>query len=196
VAHYDRNLNQTSALGVQRVAWQLTLFMGFVTLVLGIIVAAHPSTSLNVIAVLVGIIFLASGVFELIRALDTSTGHRGWTAVVGLAFVVIGVVLIRHLHVTRVLIALLIGLIWIVQGVAELMIGVTETDRRGRGWSIVFGTISLIAGIVVVAWPSPSIVTLAVLLGIWFIVLGILQILGALTMRHIAKQVEQGNHAA
>ncbi len=184
----DPRLNESMIPQVQRVAWQLTLFMGLVTLVLGIIVAVHPSTSLNVIAVLVGILFLASGAFQLIRALDSTTTHRAWSAVIGLAFIVIGVVLIRHLHMTRVLIALLIGLIWIVQGVAELMVGLTQTDRRGRGWTIVFGTVSLIAGIVVVALPSTSIVTLAVLLGIWFIILGLLQILGSLMMRHLAKQ--------
>lgn len=169
------------------VAWQVTAFAGVVTLVLGIIVALHPENSLDVIAVLVGIMFLASGVFQLIRALDASTGNRAWSTVVGLAFVVIGVVLIRHLDVTRLLIALLIGLIWIVQGVAELMAGFTQTDRRGRGWSIVFGSVSLVAGIVVVSLPATSIVTLAVLLGVWFIILGSLQILGALTMRHLAQ---------
>ncbi len=188
MAQQDPRLNESMIPQVQRVAWQLTLFMGLVTLVLGIIVAAHPSTSLNVIGVLVGILFLASGAFQLIRALDSTTTHRAWSAVIGLAFIVIGVVLIRHLHLTRVLIALLIGLIWIVQGVAELMVGVTQTDRRGRGWTIVFGTVSLIAGIVVVALPSTSIVTLAVILGIWFIILGLLQILGSLMMRHLAKQ--------
>ncbi len=188
MAQQDPRLNESTVPQVQRVAWQLTLFMGLVTLVLGIIVAVHPSTSLNVIGVLVGILFLASGAFQLIRSLDSATSHRAWSAVIGLAFIVIGVVLIRHLHLTRVLIALLIGLIWIVQGVAELMVGFTQTDRRGRGWTIVFGTVSLIAGIVVVALPSTSIVTLAVILGIWFIILGLLQILGSLMMRHVAKQ--------
>lgn len=187
MAEQHQRPDDSLAPGLRGMAWQLTAFMGVVTFVLGIIVAFHPDTSLDFIAVLVGIMFLASGVFQLIRALDASTGHRAWSAVVGLGFIVIGVVLIRHLHVTRVLIALLIGLIWIVQGVAELMVGFTQSDRRGRGWSIVFGTVSLVAGIVVVSIPATSIVTLAVLLGVWFIILGLLQILGALTMRHLAR---------
>lgn len=173
---------------LHRVSWQVTLFMGLVSFVLGIIVAFHPSTSLNVIAVLVGILFLASGVFQLIRALDSTASHRAWAAVVGLAFIVIGVVLIRHLHVTRVLIALLIGVIWILQGVVELMVGLTHTDRRGAGWAVVFGIVSLIAGIVLVAWPSSSVVALTIILGVWFAILGVLQVLGALVMRHISKR--------
>lgn len=163
-------------------SWQATLFVGLVTLALGIVVTLHPSTSINVIAVLLGVLLLLSGVFHLIRALDRTTAGRAWTAVVGLAFVVLGVVLIRHLHVTRALIALLIGVVWIIQGVAELL-SAAEPGRPARGWAAVFGVISLAAGIVVIAVPTTSLDTLAVLLGIWFIVIGVLQIAGAFVLR-------------
>ena len=42
----------------------------------------------------------------------------------------------------------------------------------GTGWSIFFGVISLIAGIVVISAPIASITTLAILMGIWFMVMG------------------------
>lgn len=176
---------ETGPEAVMRFAWQITLFMGLVTLVLGIVVTLHPSSSLDVIAVLAGILLLISGAFQLIRALEPTTGHRVFSALVGLAFVVVGVLLIRHLDTTRVLIALLIGIMWIVQGIAELLVGLTQDTRQGRGWAVVFGLVSLIAGIVVVAWPVGSLVTLAVLIGIWFIIIGLLQVLGAFTMRHL-----------
>lgn len=165
-------------------SWQAGLFVGLVTLVLGIVVTLHPSTSINVIAVLLGVLLVVAGVFHLIRSLDREAAHRGWAAVVGLAFVVLGVVLIRHLHLTRALIALLIGLVWIVQGVAELLTA-SDPDRPGRGWSVAFGLISLAAGIVVIAVPTGSLNALAVLLGIWFIVIGLLQVIGAFYVRRI-----------
>ena len=152
-------------------SWQVGLLAGLITLALGIVVTLHPSTSINVIAVLLGVLLVVAGVFHLIRALDRDAAGRGWSAVVGLAFVVLGVVLIRHLHVTRALIALLIGVIWIVQGVAELLTA-SDPDRPGRGWSVVFGLISLAAGIVVIVVPTSSLNALAILLGIWFIVIG------------------------
>jgi uncharacterized membrane protein HdeD (DUF308 family) len=49
-------------------SWQISLFTGIVTLILGIIVAAHPTGSLNVIAVLLGIWFIVMGIFEIIGA--------------------------------------------------------------------------------------------------------------------------------
>lgn len=168
----------------EALSWQVGLFVGLVTLALGIVVTLHPSTSINVIAVLLGILLIVAGVFHLIRSLDRAASHRAWAAVVGLAFIVLGVVLIRHLHLTRALIALLIGLIWIVQGVAELLTA-SDPDRPGRGWSVAFGLISLAAGIVVIAVPTGSLNALAVLLGIWFIVMGVVEVFGAFYMRRL-----------
>lgn len=169
-----------------RMAWQVLLLVGVASLVLGVVIALHPSTSLDVIAVLVGVATLVSGAFQLIRALDTSAEHRAFWALTGLAFVVIGVLLIRHLDVTKTIIALYIGLVWIIQGVTELAVGISDSSRVSRGFAILFGIVSLAAGIVVVAWPSTSLVTLAVLVGVWFAVIGLLQVLGALTLRRLA----------
>ena len=44
--------------------------------------------------------------------------------------------------------------------------------------------VSLIAGIVVASAPASSLNVLAVLLGIWFIIMGIFEIIGALMLRH------------
>ena len=162
--------------------WQTTLFLGVVTVILGLIVSFHPSGSLNVIAVLVGILMIISGIFHLIRVFDGAEQHRVWLGIAGLLYVVIGVVLIRHLHLTVAFIGLLVGLTWIVQGLAALFGGVAGS-REGRGWWIFFGIVSLIAGIVVVADPISSVTVLAVLLGIWFIVMGLIEVSAAFIIR-------------
>ncbi|HVX23655.1 MAG TPA: DUF308 domain-containing protein [Acidimicrobiales bacterium] len=173
----------TASLDVRRMTWQVSLFAGLVTLVIGIVITLHPGGSLNVVAVLAGILLLVAGLFHLIHALDHEAPSRAWSAVIGLAFVVLGIVLLRHLHLTLALIALLIGIVWIIQGVASLL-AATDASRPGRAWSAVFGVVSLAAGIVVVAVPEGSLTTLAVLLGIWFIVIGVLQVAGAFYIRH------------
>src|SRR5271170_2350892 len=99
-------------------AWQATLFLGIVTVILGLIVSFRPSGSLNVIAVLIGILMIISGIFHLIRVFDRYEQHRVWLGIAGLLYVVIGVVLIRHLHLTVALIGLIVGITWIVQGLS------------------------------------------------------------------------------
>ena len=164
-------------------AWQATLAVGVLTLILGIVVSFKPSGSLNVIAVLVGIVAIISGIFLLVRVFDREERHRIWLGVAGLLYVVVGVVLIRHLSLTVALFGLLVGITWIVQGIAAL-IGAFTGSREGAVWWGVFGAISLIGGIVVVAAPTTSITVLTVLVGIWFIIMGIFEIVAAFIVRH------------
>jgi uncharacterized membrane protein HdeD (DUF308 family) len=165
-------------------SWQSTLFLGVVTLVLGLIVSFNPTTSLNVIAVLLGVLMIASGIFHLIRAFASSESRRVWAGIAGLLLIVIGVVLIRHLNLTVAAIGLLIGATWIVQGIAALAAALSGGSREGRGWWILFGAVSLIAGIVVAATPVSSVRAIAILVGIWFVIQGLCEIIAAFMLRH------------
>ena len=102
-------------------------------MILGVIVSFHPTASLNVVAVLLGVLAILSGLFHLVRVFDADELHRVWDGIAGLLFIVIGVVLIRHLHLTRALIGLFIGITWIVQGVAALIAGLSVPGREGSG---------------------------------------------------------------
>ena len=168
-------------------SWQSTLVVGVLTLILGIIVSFHPTGSLNVIAVLFGVLMILSGIFHLIRVFDPEELNRVWAGISGLLFIVIGVILIRHLHLTRALIGLFIGITWIVQGLAALIGGAAADARGARGWWITFGLVSIIAGIVVVATPTSSLNVLAVLLGIWFIIMGLFEIAGGFILRRALR---------
>jgi uncharacterized membrane protein HdeD (DUF308 family) len=168
--------------------WQAMVFVGVVTVILGLIISLHPGGSLNVIAVLIGVLLVISGIFNLVRAFDPSEPYRVWLGIAGLLLVVIGVVLIRHLNLTVALVGLVIGITWIVQGLATLVAGFSGGTAQGRGWWIFFGSISLIAGIVVAAVPTTSVTVLAVLVGIWFIAEGLIEIIGGFMQRHAASK--------
>lgn len=179
-------------------SWQATLIFGAVTLILGLIVSFHPGGSLNVVAVLLGILMICSGIFHLVRIFGRGEAHRIWLGISGLLLIVIGVVLIRHLHLTVALIGLYVGITWIVQGVTALIAGIAglgDGPSEGRGWWIAFGALSVIAGIVVAATPVSSVTVLAVLLGIWFIVIGLFEIIAGFMLRravHTAKATLAG----
>jgi uncharacterized membrane protein HdeD (DUF308 family) len=140
-----------------------------------------------VIAVLLGILMIVSGVFHIVRVFDVAEQNRVWPGIAGLLFIAIGVLLIRHLHLTLAVVGLIIGLTWIAQGVSALVAGVSGDLREGRGWWILFGIVSLIAGIVVVSAPVSSVTALAVLIGIWFIVMGLFEIGGAFMLRRAVR---------
>jgi uncharacterized membrane protein HdeD (DUF308 family) len=180
-------------------SWQATLVLGAVTLILGLVVSFHPGGSLNVVAVLLGITMICSGLFHLVRIFGREEEHRVWLGVSGLLLVIVGVVLIRHLHLTTALIGLFVGITWIVQGTTALIAGiggVGDGPSEGRGWWIAFGALSVIAGIVVTATPVTSVTFLAALLGIWFIVMGFFEIIAGFMIRRAVNTAEQAHHPA
>ena len=184
------NLRPTTDGGISpAVSWQLQLIAGIITLVLGIILSVHPTGTLNVVCVFIGIMIIISGLFHFIRALDRDEPHRIWLTCVGILEVVIGVVLIRHLHFSQALLGLLIGIVWIVQGIVALLSGFIGSPGRSRVWPIIFGLISLAAGVIVVSLPNQSIKTLAIILGIIFLVMGILEIMAAFFLRSDLKKI-------
>src|SRR5215467_10639091 len=181
--------------GVLTGSWVAAVILGALTVILGLIVSLHPSGSVNVIAVLLGILMILSGLFHLIRVFDPQEAHRVWLGIAGLLFIVIGVILIRHLHLTRAIIGLIIGITWIVQGLAALIGGISGGVREGRAWWIIFGAASLIAGIAVTVTPTSSLNVLATVLGIWFMVMGVFEIIGGLLLRHALHTTEELTHA-
>jgi uncharacterized membrane protein HdeD (DUF308 family) len=168
-------------------SWKASFAMGLVTLILGVIVAFRPSGSLVVISVLIGILMIFSGIFHIIAALDGPEDHRVWRALAGVVFIVGGIVFIRHLQFSLALIGLIVGFSWVIQGVSALIGGITHRGGMG-GWSVFFGIVSLIAGIVVISTPIVSIAVLATFLGIWFAVIGVFEMTDAFMSRHTWDQ--------
>jgi len=160
--------------------------LGAITLILGIIIAFHPTQSLVAIAVLLGVVMLVTGVYHIARAIGGHEGERVWRGLAGVLFFLVGIALIRHLNLSVALIGFFVGLTWIIQGVSVLVESFGPgRERTQTGWTVVFGVISLIAGIVVVASPISSVTALTILLGIWFIVMGIMEIIGSLLVKPV-----------
>ncbi|HEU5155772.1 MAG TPA: HdeD family acid-resistance protein [Streptosporangiaceae bacterium] len=173
---------------VQRIggSWQTGLTVGLVTLVLGIILVAWPAVTVGVIAVLFGIQLLLFGVFNIIRSVaasEASGGARVLFALLGVLAIAVGVLALRDLFQTIEVIAILFGLTWLIGGIIEFVSLVSGPARPGRGWSIAMAVLAVIAGIIVLSYPAPSLVTLAILLGIWLIIWGVLTASLALASR-------------
>jgi len=173
--------------------WGTSFVLGLITLILGVLVTARPAQSLTVIAVLLGVTAVVSGVYHIVRAFDGRENERVWRGISGVLFIIVGVALIRHLHLTVALIGLLIGFTWIVQGISALMEGVSRgRGSTDRGWLLFFGVISLIAGIVVISSPITSVAALTIFMGVWFIVMGLIEMVGALMLRRALRRSGTG----
>jgi uncharacterized membrane protein HdeD (DUF308 family) len=79
--------------------------------------------------------------------------------------------------------ATFIGVVFIVQGVVEAL--TTGIDARVRQANVVAGLLSIATGILIIVWPGPGLVALAIVLAGWLIVTGTLAITGAFAARNV-----------
>lgn len=179
---------------VGRSRWWSVAF-GAITLVAGILVLVWPAKSLLAIAVILGIWLLVAGVFRLVAALalDEAQGSsRVLIALLGVLAILVGILCLARPFQTVTALALLLGAFWVVGGVIEFFHGLAGR-APGRGWAIAGGLLSVLAGIVVLAYPGASLLVLVWLFGIWLIVLGIVGIAGGLyTGSSPASAVQRG----
>ena len=83
-----------------------------------------------------------------------------------------------------------IGVGFIFRGVATSISAISDPALPGRGWSIFLGVISLLAGIVVLASPFESIGILAIVVGAWFVVIGVFEIVSSFGIRKASKTLD------
>ena len=151
--------------------WWLLLLVGLLSIAVGITILFKPGDSLATLAVLIGIFILLDGIIELAASLLHSTQNRGTVALIGALTSIVGVLLIRHPVGGITFVALLIGIWLIVVGVIRFVAAFEMLEHRG--WNMIAGLVELIAGIVIVSNPNIGYATLAVLVGISFILNGI-----------------------
>ena len=74
-----------------------------------------------------------------------------------------------------------LGIFWVSQGIVTFI--TAFSSKQGRGWRLFMGGLGVLAGIVVLEYPIDSALTLAVLGGIWLVILGIMQVVAGFQLR-------------
>jgi uncharacterized membrane protein HdeD (DUF308 family) len=177
-----------------RAAWQFLLILGLAAVAVGIIALVWPGQTLAVIGILFGIYLLISGVMEIVAAFGShiSAGMRVLNIVVGALSIVLGLFCFRGSLESVLLLSLWIGIGFLMWGVATIVSAASApSGTPGRGWAVFLGAMTLIGGIIVISWPIGSIVTLAIFTGIWLIVVGVMEIVRAFTLRGQVHRYEE-----
>jgi uncharacterized membrane protein HdeD (DUF308 family) len=171
-------------------AWQLVLLVAVVTLACGLILLIWPHATLIVVAAVIGAALLVTGLYRLISgfsAHNISGGTRAAYVIIGLLAALAGLYCLRHLDVTVVLLAFVVGVFWTLHGLVDLIVAITSGPGTGRGLRAIIGVLSLAAGLIVLFWPTPTLTILFWVMGIWLLAYGLMLLVLAFQVRHIAK---------
>lgn len=172
--------------------WKSTLVSGILALALGILTLVWPAISVLAAAIVFGAYLLITGIAQVFFAfsLHVSAGGRVLLFISGAASLVLAVLCFRSLYNSILLLAIWIGVGFIFRGVATAVSAISDPALPGRGWQIFLGVISLLAGIVLIASPFESIEILALIVGIWLVVIGVFEIASAFGIRKASKALD------
>ena len=108
---------------------------------------------------------------------------KGWWLILltGLISLVFGA-LILAIDWSVASLAAFVGALFIIQGAAYLI--TRPLDGGTRSTNVIAGLLGIGAGIALLVWPDRGLYVLAVFVGIWILVSGLLHIVGAFVNRH------------
>ena len=160
---------------------------GVLAVIVGILVLVWPGKTAAVVTAIIAIYAIAAGLVYAGLGIFSKT-KGGWARVghivLGILFIIAGIVALLNLGQATAWLALflgiLVGIMWIVEGIVALS---TLGDAASKVWSIVFAILSIIAGIILLFSPIWGAAVLWWLLGIALIVLGIINIVRAFTFK-------------
>ncbi|MBZ4486449.1 DUF308 domain-containing protein [Microbacterium sp. cx-55] len=155
----------------------VALIVGILILVWPLKTAAVGTAIIAVYAIVTGLVYAGIGVFSKTLSGWARVGH----IVLGVLFVVAGVIALANLGDTTVFLAIFVGVFvgvtWIVEGVVALT---TLGSAGSRGWTVFFAIVSLLAGVTLLFSPL-YVALLWLFVGVSLVLLGILQIIRAFT---------------
>lgn len=167
--------------------------VGLIAVIIGVLVLINPLRALDVfttvLAVMLAIYMVGAGVIYLGTAVF-SKSMGGWARtgniLLGLLYIIAAVILFANLglaaSVLLVFLAVLIGIMWIIEGV----IAFTTVKSSGHPvLTVIYGIISVIAGGVLIFSSALGLAVIALMVGISLIVLGVVQVVRAFTIKTV-----------
>lgn len=159
--------------------------MGAVSLAAGIALLAVPGRTLLFVTVVLGLYFIISGFTHMFAAITLKGLPAGWRAlsvVTSLLLVLGGILVLRNqlgsAFIIGTVIVTVTGFCWLIEGVVTLL---ESEASRNRGLAIAGGILSIVAGLIVFAFPIVSFDLLITFAGAALFIFGVVLVARALT---------------
>lgn len=154
----------------------LMLIKGLALFFLGLIAVVWPGLTLIVFALVFAIFLLVDGVVEIINGITVHGKGSHWVLhiILGVIEIAAGVYLLNRPAVSVATFILVVGFVFLIQGVVELLSAFIDKgiDPKSRTLLIVTGVIALLAGIVVLRYPASSGIAFAWVIGVYALISG------------------------
>jgi uncharacterized membrane protein HdeD (DUF308 family) len=176
--------------------WGLVMGYGVCTLLLGVVLAAWPSETLTVVAILIAIQLIISGSVQLFLAIAPSGAAALGRVIIGLVgtfAITVGILIVVDPLQTLTIVGILVGLWLVMAGLADIALAFLDSGESSRLWDVVRGVLCIIVGGFLIVNPERSLGLLVLLACIWLIGYGVVTIVAALRLRSLRGEPTSGS---
>ena len=154
---------------IERAPAPALLAVGVVVLFFGIFIVTRPLTSLWLLAVLVGVSAIVSGVMDLA---DSRRTPQMWNRIVGVIWILGGLAVLIWLGRSIALLPAVLAILLVVGGLGSLA-GVSRGRVSERVLAVASGVGQIVFGALALLWPDLTLLIAAVLFGVRTVLYGV-----------------------
>ena len=169
--------------------WWVLLLRGILSLIFGVLTFVWPGITLAVLVALYGAFALVDGVLSIVAAIrGGAPAPRWWLALVGVFGIAAGVLTVLWPQITAVVLLMFIAAWAIAMGVMQIVGAIKlRNEIEGEWLLIASGVLSVLFGVMLVAWPGAGALAMVLVIGAFAIMFGILMIGFSLRLRKHAE---------
>jgi len=160
--------------------WWTLILRGIISIFFGGIVIANPAITLAVLTWWFGLFIIADSVLALFSVFSHWNDKEDkWLLVVeGMITLALGILISVSPFQTVSLVIMFMALWAIFSGVSRIASGIQlRKEIEGEGWMILGGILSVLFGFFIITRPGIGIATVALFIGIYSIVIGLVMVL-------------------
>lgn len=157
--------------------------LGLLFIFIGFMSFRDPASNLIALVIFFGVMAIIKGVFEIFvrRPMENMTGKGTYVLVLGIIDILLGIFLLFNMTASVLALPIVFAIWFIIDSIGELMIaGAFKAFSTGYYWfKIIINILGIIIGIVLLFNPISAALTLAFLVGFYFMMTGITYLVAA-----------------
>ena len=165
--------------------------MAVVFIILGIFAIVEPGVAGLAVTILVGWLLIFGGAAHLVAAFSGGgAGRVIWQVLIGIVFIAGGIYYLMHPLLGLGTLTLILAVIILMAALFELIAFFASRGHAGSGWLLMNALITLfVGGLIWFHWPSSSVWAIGTLVGVNLLMTGFSRLMLGLAARGIASGV-------
>jgi uncharacterized membrane protein HdeD (DUF308 family) len=166
--------------------WGWIALRGVAALIFGLVTLLYPLITLATLVLLFGAYALVDGVFAVGSAVASrGEPHRGWLLIGGIAGIALGILTFAQPRITGLILLYFVAWWAIIIGGSQIAAGIRLRKVITGEWLLILaGALSILFGLLLLVRPEAGALAVAVWIGAYATVLGVVLIALALRLRN------------